>query len=359
MVGANVNKVGVQHSRDVAKLESVPTPHEEAVGARGTFRMLDGIRVIDRHLRLGGVVTLEELAGAVESSKRTVQRYITYMKDSMQAPVVYDRDRGGYRYTDEAFNLPGVFLTEGEILALYAALPLMAHYQGTPLGPAFAKAFEKLVRLLPNRIRVDLQEVPQAVGFRGMSSVEDAGVFDTLLKATSRCRTVEITYYTAARDDTTIRLVDPYILQHVNGAWYLIGHCHLRDRVLSFHCGRVHQACITDRHFHRPPDFRADQYLKGAVGIYQDPDHPGVTQQVVLRFDEFASRFMRTTRWHPSQTLREVDGNRLEVTLELASLIELEHLILGWAEHVEVLEPRELKDSIGRHVRAMARICGV
>jgi len=296
------------------------------------------------------------LAQELEASDRTVQRYITYMVDSQGAPIIHDRGKGGYYYTDESFSLSGIYLTQGEILAMYIALPVVSYYRNTTFGSLFEKAFEKLVQYLPSKVRIDLKDMPKAVGYRGMSSTENTEVFETLLRAALKNQSALITYYTAARDETQERLIDPYVLEHVNGAWYVIGHCHLRGEVLTFHCGRVRSATLSDRSFKRPVTFKTDDYLKGAMGIYRDPDTPGVLRKVVLRFDEFASRFMRSTCWHPSQSIQEVDGGGIEVTLELDSLVEVEHLILGWAEHVEVLEPIELREGVRRHIDEMARV---
>jgi predicted DNA-binding transcriptional regulator YafY len=54
---------------------------------------------------------------------------------------------------------------------------------------------------------------------------------DKLTEAITRGRTVQLRYFTASRDTTTRREVDPYRLWHSNGALYLVAHCHLRNAV--------------------------------------------------------------------------------------------------------------------------------
>ena len=60
----------------------------------------------------------------LEVSLATWKRDIEYLRDRMHAPIEYDPKTKGYQYTEGSnFELPGLWMNEGEIYAL-----LTMHY---------------------------------------------------------------------------------------------------------------------------------------------------------------------------------------------------------------------------------------
>jgi proteasome accessory factor B len=72
---------------------------------------------------------------------------------------------------------------------------------------------------------------------------------------------------------------------------------------------------------------------------------------VGIRFDKRVSDYIREKRWHPSQSLVELEDGGVEVQLKLGSLVEVQRWILGWGGDAQVLRPPALMES----VRAAAR----
>ena len=74
---------------------------------------------IDQLLNERGVVSRDAFLDELEVSHATFKRDIEYMRDRLNAPVIYDPDAGGYRYdkqsaTGPRFALPGLWFTESE-----------------------------------------------------------------------------------------------------------------------------------------------------------------------------------------------------------------------------------------------------
>src|SRR4030066_1404310 len=61
------------------------------------------------------------LSGQFEISVKTAQRDIEFMRDRLNCPLVYDKSRKGYYYTDGSFNLPLTWLSSEELTALLFA----------------------------------------------------------------------------------------------------------------------------------------------------------------------------------------------------------------------------------------------
>jgi proteasome accessory factor B len=121
-------------------------------------------------------------------------------------------------------------LTEGELFALFLAERALEQYRGTPHAHDLATAFAKLTAALPDRVTIDLAHCNDLYSVRQTSlDMDEAACFRQLTAAACRARQLDIVYWTASRDDTCRRRIDPYHLVSVDGHWYLIAYCHLRE----------------------------------------------------------------------------------------------------------------------------------
>jgi predicted DNA-binding transcriptional regulator YafY len=147
------------------------------------------------------------------------------------------------------------------------------------------------------------------------------------------------------------RVVDPYVLCLVSSRWYLLAHDHRRGRVLKFAIDRIWSVKETGKAFRRPAGFSAAQHLKHAFGIYEAPDEQGTEPgEIRIRFDAFAARYVRETKWHDSQKLTLRSDGGVELTIVVRGSVEVERFVLGWGEHAEVLAPADLRDCMRRRI---------
>ena len=77
----------------------------------------------------------------------------------------------------------------------------------------------------------------------------------SIRKAIFDKKRISITYRSPTRNHTTIRKIDPYNLIYRNSSWYVIGHCHLRDKIRIFKLMRIKEMEVLDRSYHIPSDF--------------------------------------------------------------------------------------------------------
>ncbi|MBI2377850.1 MAG: WYL domain-containing protein [Deltaproteobacteria bacterium] len=322
----------------------------------GTRRLLDGVFELDRLFRTGRAYSLENLAQKLEASPRTVQRYVEVLRDRLGVEVAFDWTAKGYRYWGDRSLISAGKLTEEDLMALYVATPILAQYRGTPLEAEFERAFARLVKGLPRDLVQRLEPLDERVSVRAtVPTTEDAERFRQVLKAVLGERQLELSYFSAHRGADTRRVVDPYALHAHKGRWYLVAYCHERRSVIPFHVSRISEVTETGTRFVRPATIDVDGMFSGSLGVFVDePDAEPV--EVVLRFDSFAARYVRETELHPSQELEPGPDGSLLMRLKLASFVELEKLVLGHGERVEVLAPEALRERIaGRLESALAR----
>ena len=147
--------------------------------------------------------------------------------------VAFDSHKNGYYYSEISYQLPYVSVSEGECVALFLAERLLQQYQGTAFAADITRLFNKVVDSLSEPITINLQHLSEMVSFRQQATdLGDIQRFEQLHRATREGRQLEIVYWTASRDETCRRVVDPYHLGSVYGDWYLIAYCHRREDVL-------------------------------------------------------------------------------------------------------------------------------
>ncbi len=87
---------------------------------------------IQRLLKKGRVVSSGEFLAALEVSRATFRRDLSYLRDRLGAPIEWDADQNGYRLVDSdamapgKHGLPGLWLNEQEIHGLLAGIQLLS-----------------------------------------------------------------------------------------------------------------------------------------------------------------------------------------------------------------------------------------
>ena len=106
-------------------------------------QQLERIMEIDRQIRDGEYPNADQLAKELEVSRRVIFVDRDFMINRLGAPIEYDRARGGWCYADETWILPGIFVTEGELLAFFLSVEVANNYLGTGLEKTLRSAVEK------------------------------------------------------------------------------------------------------------------------------------------------------------------------------------------------------------------------
>jgi proteasome accessory factor B len=302
------------------------------------------IAFIDQEIRKGTWPNASTLSRQLEVSFRTVQRDLNFLRDRLQAPLLFDPKRNGYEYQNASYRLPFLQLSEGELVSLFLAERLLQQYRDTPYAAGLASVFRKIAVFLPEQVTIDLSHLAEVYSFRQQTSGSgDLQRFVWLQRAVRESRQLELLYYTASRDATCRRIVDPYHLTSIDGDWYLVGYCHLREDVRMFAPGRIRDVRETGNRFDRPADFQIGEYLD--VG-FRRVRGDGQLQTVRLRFSPEAARYVREKVWHPTQRLSWQKDGSLIVTMKVNHLLEVRRWALSFGSRCQVLRPLQLRKEI-------------
>ena len=189
----------------------------------------------------GRLVTAPELAERFEVSVRTIYRDMEMLSAS-GVPVYAERGvEGGYRLM-EGFFLPPVSFSRDEAVAVLMGLALARGLRVPPFPEKLESAEQKLVSVLPERMRALLTETRRLIGFEGrpLDAFHPEGTpeGDPEVAHATETRAVEI-FIKAVLDGTQVRFGYRSTYRRGNNAppveaepqgvlwdrdrWYLIG----------------------------------------------------------------------------------------------------------------------------------------
>ncbi len=310
------------------------------------------LRIHDE-LRRGVFTNCSKLAEALEVSRKTIVRDIAFMRDRLDLPVEFDPRLNAYRYTHPVSAFPTVQVTEGELLALLVARKALEQYRGTPFHRQLEVSFDKLTAGLKDRITFSPADELQSVSFRNIGlGRADLEVFNTLSGAVLRQHEVEFDYRKPGERKASRRRVQPYHLALRENLWYLVAFDPERKALRTFALPRISRAAVLPESFQRPPDFSPERFFASALGVLGGTGN----FRVVIRFRRTVADRVREREWHESQELRDLPDGRLELTLHLGALPEIESWVLTWGAGAEVLAPPELRARLQTTAATLARM---
>ena len=184
------------------------------------------------------------------------------MRDRLLCPLQYDPSRKGYYYDDGTFSLPMVYLSSAELSSLLIARKILQDISGGYIGDEITSVLEKITNVLNKHMSVG-NRIDDAFSFQLIEySPPPEAVFRVVLEGCLRQRRLSFNYQSPAREEKSLRKVDPYHLFNYMGTWHLIGHCHLRETIRDFALGRITEAKILDENFSIPSDFDVKDYFR-------------------------------------------------------------------------------------------------
>lgn len=297
--------------------------------------------------------SLDELVESLPPDSPRNPRTIRRDLEALEArfPLLTERRRGKtiWRLMDGYDRSLRLTFSQTELMALVFSKDLLRPLDGTELKSSLDSAFNKMAAALAS-------DGANFVGnLRDFFSVglgphkkyrEHRDTIDCITRAISRSRSVQMRYFSASRNATARRNVDPYRLWYAQGALYLIGYCHLRQDVRLFSVDRIRTIAMTNEPCQMPLGFDVEEYVKNAFLVMR-----GAPVDVRLQFDRKVAPWVRDREWHRSQRLEPGPRGSLLMTLRVADTAELVGWILSFGGGVKVVSPEALRDRVRKEAR--------
>jgi predicted DNA-binding transcriptional regulator YafY len=302
---------------------------------------------IDHLIRERGVVPIKDFLRELEVSLATFKRDVEYMRSRHYAPIVWDRDAGGYRFEEApkdapTYELPGLWFSPREAQALLTMEHLLENLEPSLLG-AHVKPLKARLSALLSVGDHSLDEVRRRIRVLTLGARRhEPKHFQVIASAVLGRERLKLRYWNRAKDEVTDREVSPQRLVHYRNNWYLDAWDHLRDDLRTFSLDAMRDVSMVPGKAKEVSDKELNEVLASGYGIFSGKK----VQWAVLRFAPAVARYVSLEDWHSKQRSRwEKDGSYV-LEVPFSSEKELMMDILKFGPDVEVVAPGSLRAAV-------------
>lgn len=244
-------------------------------------------------------------------SKRTFQRDIREIRNLFGIHIEYDRSAAGYIIQESAFDQTN-FQRLMDAFDIYNMVNGSVEYQ--------AYVF---------------------VEQRPLSGLEN---FHGLLHAIRNRLEIRFTYEKFWEGERSSRQVRPHALKEFRSRWYLLATDCRDEKLKSFALDRLTDLEISRRKFSDPGDLNIARTYQHCFGIMAPA--AGEPEELVLSFDPFQGKYIKTLPLHPSQEILLDNEEELKVRLRIFITHDFIMELMSLGDAVQVLQPSSLAQEI-------------
>ncbi|MEW6704267.1 MAG: WYL domain-containing protein [Pseudomonadota bacterium] len=313
---------------------------------------------IEMLIRTRGSVSFAELMQELGVSRATLKRDLEYLRERLDAPIVYDRFDNGYKLQADPrdarqvkHELPGVWFSEREIHALLTMHQLI---QGLDEGGVLARHLQPLLDKLHGMLGASEGEARELMKRVKIANPARRPVaprhFELIGSALTHRQRVQMSYWVRSRRQQTERTVSPQRLVHYRNTWYLDAWCHDSDGLRRFALDAIREASLLEQRAKDVALKTIEAELDAGYGVFSGAK----VQWATLQFSPEAAQWVAHEQWHPQQQAVLHEDGALTLRLPYADATELAMDVLRHGEQVRVLSPAALAQRVARSLQQAA-----
>lgn len=183
--------------------------------------------------------------------------------------------------------------------------------------------------------------------------------FYGILHAIKNRQQLNFSYKAFWQEKAYERKTNPYLLKEFKGRWYMLAKDLRDEQVKTYALDRFGELEITKKRFSRPKDFDPAETFRNSFGIIT-PTPGTAPQKVVLAFDPFQGKYVKTQLLHHSQKTLIDDETEFRVELKICIAFDLVKELLSFGSALRVIEPEELMEEVKKaHKEAWEKYEGI
>jgi predicted DNA-binding transcriptional regulator YafY len=315
------------------------------------------IYAIERQIASGRYPNVNDLAKDhdCECGTATIYRDIEYMRDMLNAPIVYDAKQRGWYFSEKGFRLPARYAAANDMLALGMAKSLLELYKNTPLYESAKRLLEDITAPLSND---DAPETENSAWFEKriiVPSVASAPVkseiWEVITAGLRDNRVITFDYKGRWDNEHNTRLVRPYQLLFDTGIWYLYGYSEEREATRLFSLQRMKNAALTNETFKLPQDFDYTAKNKNShFGVFE-----GKKQNYRIRFSTDVLPMIEERQWADDQKIEEADDEHFVLTFSSTQFDKVLYWVLAFGCSAVPVKPAHQVEVWEWHITELYR----
>lgn len=290
-------------------------------------------------------VPLKKMEQELGCTGKTVKRTIEILQTYWQAPLEYDKRARGWRYTDDKFELPGLWLTTDELQSLVALLHILHTMEDGLIDKELDVIEQSINRLLVSR-GIAIKTFTERIKFLPMAKRPvQSNIFAHICEALLKRKQITIDYHDS-QGNKTRRDISPQTLAYYRENWYLDSWCHKRNDLRTFSLPRIARIFTSDQAAKKIPEEQLREHFAGSYGIFAGK----ATHTAKLKFYPEIAPAIASQKWHPEQK-GQWEGDCYLLSFPYGDDRELVLDILKHGNNVEVLGPAKLKNAVINRLR--------
>jgi predicted DNA-binding transcriptional regulator YafY len=320
-------------------------------------------KLIDARLRIRSkpAPTLQDLIDYVSDklgqtvALRTLQKDLFVMRNdqalAFYAPIVFDRIKKAYSYTDPNFSIDKIALSEEDLFGLDLALNILQQFKEIPA----IKVFEDAIYRMATSVKKSKEQIDSTKSmlllnhpnkYAGVQYMQD--IVDAIRDKTE----LRITYQSFTKPVPKQHTIQPYFIKEYSGRLYLIANDIApgkMPRMLIFAFDRIQNLLPTMTKF-KVEKVDSHNFFANTLGISNSDATP---ETILLAFDSTQVGYIKSQPLHHSQIITSETATEIVVSLKLVINFELKMMILGFGSKVKVLAPQALAAFIVQEIDAI------
>ena len=274
-------------------------------------------------------------------SKRTIQLDIQMMRSEKlgyNAPIeVYDKKF--YHYADEDFSITDIPLTETDINVLTETVSMLKQFKDFSL---FNDVSDILQRL-EDKIYAEKSHTQPVIHLDKNEKLKGLHFLDELYQAIIKKVVLKLEYQSFKATEAKSFHFHAFALKEFNNRWFLIGKRKGNQPITYLALDRIIKIDYDFTMDHINEDFDVENFYKDVIGV--TVNHGLQPRRIQLWIDKINAPYVITKPLHTSQRMiaQNEDGS-IVINLYLIVNYELERLLLGFGNGLEILKPEGLRN---------------
>ena len=286
----------------------------------------------------------------VNVSKRTVQLDIQLMRSDKlgyNAPItVYDKKY--YKYKDQNYSITNIPITENDMHVLSETVEMLKQFKDFSLFSELGG----IIQRLEDKVYTEKTHQSSIIHLDKNENLKGLHWLDELYQAIQKKVVLKMEYKSFRARTANSIIFHPYLLKEFNNRWFLIGMGKKSEGVVNLALDRIVALDYDFSISYEEYNFDADDFYKDVVGVTVNSGHPSI---VKLWIDNYNTPYVLTKPIHHSQrVVKEYEDGSTQISFLVKPNFELERLLLGFGESIEVLEPKNLRNRIAKKLRNAA-----
>lgn len=305
---------------------------------------------IDQLLNDRKIVSFHDLLDRLEVSPATLKRDLAYMRDRLNAPIVYDKEHNGYRFENNgaSYELPGLWFSAEEIYALLTMQYLLNNLDGGGLLSRHIKPLQSRLSALLDDADGSLEQIQQRVRIAKIGSRKFNLVhFQEIGSALVKRKRLIIEYQSRSKNENTKREISPQRLIYYRDNWYLDAWCHVKNSLRSFSVDAIKSVELLETKSDDVSEVELDSELSSGYGIFAGKD----VQWAVIRFTPERAKWIAEESWHPEQQGEYLADGSFQLKVPYSDERELIMDIMKHGSQVELISPESLRSSLKKELQ--------